>query len=492
MEKTENTSKKKFDLTSYGIVVGFLAMEVLAFFSFYLGHSFIFYGILSAVLAVLLVLVTLRQISKDGVATFAFFLFPLFVFGLLTALSPFNASSLGHISTAETVFIPIALTFIAIAGFLTAYIEKFNIKMTLLIVYGALALFVLINLIITMVYYVPFYTLIYKNSYIFYDGKPSALPIGKMAYMLFGFKATEVKLEYWSLFPSLLMTAVIPLFFIKYKENRRDFILYAVMSGIAFLSLLFTISRITLISDIILVLGIAIIIVAAKFKKARPILNVMVATIGAIALLFIIITFFIAQDLNSGFAKLFIGNSLLNRLFIANGLSNRVIIVFQDLLNSKYGFFKLFGAAVDVMSFDPFYPPNGVVQKLSGFWLFDNVLTSGLFGAIFFMFALVLGIRRLFIYIGRFQEDDSVKYTIAGYTLGFLAISILLLDVRPLVNSDSMFPFFICAPLLIVIFLLSYVFNKTLSLPKKSKVVAQEQPVEEKEEVIEDEETITL
>ena len=128
MEKTENTSKKKFDLTSYGIVVGFLAMEVLAFFSFYLGHSFIFYGILSAVLAVLLVLVTLRQINKDGVATFAFFLFPLFVFGLLTALSPFNASSLGHISTAETVFIPIALTFIAIAGFLTAYIEKFNIK----------------------------------------------------------------------------------------------------------------------------------------------------------------------------------------------------------------------------------------------------------------------------------------------------------------------------------------------------------------------------
>ena len=491
MENSENTKKKKFDLTSYGIVVGFLAMEVLAFFSFYLGHSFILYGILSAVLAILLILVTLRQINKDGIATFAFFLFPLFVFGLLTALSPFNASSLGKISTAETVFIPIALTFIALSGFLTGYIEKFNIKMTLLIIYGALALFVLINLIITMVYYVPFYTIIYKNSYIFYEGKPSALPVGKMAYMLFGFKATEVKIEYWSFFPSMLLTAVIPLFFIKYKENRRDFILYAVMAGIAFLSLLFTISRITLISDIILVLGIAIIVIAGKFIKSRPVLNVIMISIGIIALLFITIMFFIAQDLSSGFAKIFTSNSFLNRLFVANGLSNRIILVFQDLLNAKYGFFKLFGAAVDVMSFDPFYPPNGVIQKLSGFWMFDNIITSGLFGAVFFMFALVLGVRRLFIYIGRFKEDDSVKYTIAGYTLGFLVISLLLLEVRPLVNSDRMFPFFISAPLLVVIFLLSYVFNKTLSLPKKVKEVVEEQP---QEEVKEDDnhETITI
>ena len=487
MENSENIKKKKFDLTSYGIVVGFLAMEVLAFFSFYLGHSFILYGILSIVLAILLVLVTLRQINKDGVATFAFFLFPLFVFGLLTALSPFNASSLGHISMPETVFIPIALTFIAIAGFLTGYIEKFKIRIALLIVYGALALFVLINLILTMVYYVPFYTLTYKNSYIFYEGRPSALPIGKMAYMLFGFKATEVTLEYWSLFPSILLTCVIPLFFIKYKENRREFILYAVMAFIAFLSLLFTISKITLISDVVLILGIALIVVAGKFKQTRSIFNTMMITLGAILLLAFIIMFFLAQNLNSGFAKIFTGNALLNRLFVANRFSSKIIIIFQDLLSSKYGFFKLFGAAVDVMSFEPFYPPNGVIQTVSGLWLFDNILTSGLFGAIFFLFALVLGIRRLFIYIGRYQEEDATKYTISGYVLGFLIISLLLLDVRPLVNSDRLFPFFMSAPLLIVIFLISYVFNKTLSLPKKEKANEEVKIEVIKEEEKEDE-----
>lgn len=491
MENSENIKKKKFDLSSYGIVVGFLAMEVLAFFSFYLGHSFILYGILSAVLAVLLILVTLRQINKDGVATFAFFLFPLFVFGLLTALSPFNASSLGKISTAETVFIPIALTFIALAGFLSAYIEKFNIKITLLIIYGALALFVLINLIITMIYYVPFYTLLYKNSYIFFEGKPSSLPIGKMAYMLFGFQATEVTVEYWSLFPSILLTAVIPLFFIKYKENRRDFLLYAAMSFVAFISLLFTITKITLITDVILILGIAIIVVAGKFIKSRSVLNMMMTIVGGFVLLFVILEFFIAQNLNSGFAKAFASNAILNRLFIANGASSRILVVFQDLLSSKYGFFKLFGVAVDVMSFDPFYPPNGVVQRLSGFWMFDNIMTSGLFGAIFFMFAVVIGVRRLFIYLGRYKEDNSVKFTIAGYILGFLVISTLLLDYRPLVNSDRMFPFFISAPLLIVLFLLGYVFNKTLTLPKKVKETKNEDNQEEVKEGSEDE-TITL
>ena len=73
MEQTEVQPKRKFDLTTYGTVVGFLCLEVLAFISIYLGHSFLLYGILSLVLVVLLLLVTFRQIKKDGITTFAFF-----------------------------------------------------------------------------------------------------------------------------------------------------------------------------------------------------------------------------------------------------------------------------------------------------------------------------------------------------------------------------------------------------------------------------------
>ena len=133
-----------------------------------------------------------------------------------------------------------------------------------------------------------------------------------------------------------------------------------------------------------------------------------------------------------------------------------------------------------------------MVQIVSGIWLFDNIITSGLFGAIFFLVTLVLGIRRMFMYIGRYNEEDSVKYTIAGYVLGFLVISLLLLDVRPLVNSDRLFPFFTSAPLLIVIFLLSYTFNRSLTLPAVKKNKKAEEPVKEEKEGEEDEEILVL
>ncbi len=488
MEENTVKQKRKFDLASYGVVVGFLCIEVLAFISFYLGHSFLLYGILSAVLVILLVLVTIRQINKDGVATFAFFAFPLFVFGLLTGLNALiqyvnKTDLISGLEAAEAVFVPLALTFLAISGFLSAYIEKFKIKTAMLVIYGALGLFVFINLIITMVYYVPFYTLIYKNSYIFFAGEPSKLPIGSMAYMLFGFQIQEVTLEYWTLFPSILLTSVIPLFFIKYKENRREFVIYAVLSGIAFLSLLFTISKVTLITDFILVCGIAIIILCAKIHKTRQIFDMMMIVVGVVFLTTWIVLFLLAQTnwtaLN-GLRNAFANNAILNRLFIGNRYAAKISIVLADLFAyGNNGFVKLFGC-----------PIGGYIGSIelqeSNIWIFDILLSSGLFGAMFFVLALVIGIRRLFKYINRGSDEEYVRYLIAGYVLGFLVISLLLLDIRPLVNSNGYLShFFTSSPLLITIFLLGYAYNKSLSIPSEKKEESnKEVKVEENDDEI--------
>lgn len=480
------SNKKRFDLTSYGAVVGFLSLEVLVFVSFYLGHSFLLYGILSTVLAILLVLVTLRQVKKDGLTTFAFFLFPLFIYGILTALSKFNSNSIGKISLADTIFIPISLVCFALAGFLTAHIKKFKIRNAMLVIYGALGLFVLINLIITMVYYVPFYTIIYKNSYIVYNGRASVLPIGSMAYMLYGFSIKEVTIEYWSLFPSILFTAVIPLFFIKFKENKRDFIIFLGLALLGFISLLFTISKITLLTDIVLILGITVIILAAKFHKVRPVFDGLVISVGILMMIFFICLFLIAQTnwgfLNS-FRALFNKSELLHRIFIGNRYSSKVIVIFEDLFSS----FKLFGWQVGYYAYQY---PNGVAQELSNIWLFDNLVSSGLFGALFFMVALVIGIRRLFKYVKYSDENDADKYLIVGYVLGTLAISLLLFNASPLVNSDALSPFFTCSPLLIILFLLGYTSQRTVYLKqeKPEPVVNQDENKEEKN----DEKVITL
>lgn len=487
-EEKKVATKRKFDFETYGLVVGFLCLEVLAFVSFYLGHSFVLYGILSIVLTALLILVTFRQINKDGITSFAFFLFPLFVYGLLTALSGFGTKSVGAIGLTDTIFVPIALTLFALAGFLSSYISKFKMRTTLIVIYSALGIFVFINLLITMIYYVPFYTIIYKNSYIVYNGKPSALPIGSMAYMLFGFQIKEVTVEYFSFFPSLGLTAVIPLFFIKFKENKRDWLIYFAISFICFLSLLFTISRITLISDVVLILGIAIIVLAAKLHKSRPILDGMFIAIGIIFGLVIIVMFLNAQTswkFLDGFRNMIARTSLLNRIFNTNRFASGINVVLQDLFSK----FKLFGCPVGG-SFDDY--DNLVAQKLSGFWLFDNLMTSGLFGSLFFMGALIVGIVKLFKYLKGGEDEEMVRFQIAAYVLGFLIVGLFLLDTKPLVNSDLLTPFYTSAPLLITLFLLGYVFNKSLAVPSSKKAKKVEEPVIEEIKEEDENETIAL
>ncbi len=487
MEKAKE--RKKIDFSTYGLVVGFLCLEILAFVSFYLGHSFLLYGILSIVLAGLLLLVTFRQIKKDGITSFLFFLFPIFVFALLTALSGFGTKSIGAISVVETVFVPIGLTLFGLSGFLSAYIEKFKIKLALLIIYSALGLFVFINLLITMIYYVPFYTLIYKNSYIVYNGQPSALPIGSMAYMLFGFQVKEVSVNYWSLFPSIGMTTIIPLFFIKFKENKRDFLIYCAISFVCFLSLLFTISTYSLISDLVLILGIAIIVIAAKIHKARPVLDGMMIAIGIIFGLLVIVMFINAQTnwgFVSGFRNMIAKTSLLNRLFNTNRFASSINVVFQDMFTQM----KFFGVPVGGYGYQY---DNGVAQELCNMWIFDNAMTSGVFGSLFFIAAIVLGVIKLFKYLKYSEEEGLVKFTIAGYVLGFFVISLFLQDTRPLVNSSLLSPFYTSAPLLISLFLLGYVYNKTLSLNIKKEESSKEETSNEnnnKEEI--EDETIAL
>ncbi|MBO4666526.1 MAG: hypothetical protein J5666_00160 [Bacilli bacterium] len=486
-EVSVKTAKRKLDLRDFGTVLAFLVLEVLAFIGFNLGHSFLLFAILSLVLAILLVAVTFRQIKKDGLTTYLFFLFPLVIFGILTALNGFNYYSIGAICMANSIFVPIGLLGIGLSGFLTSYLKQFKIKYALLVTYCALGLFVLINLFITMIYYVPFYTIIYKNYYIFYNGKPSSVPIGEMAYMLYGFRFKEVSLTYWTLYPSILLTAVIPLFFIKFKENKKEFLIYAGLAFLAFISLLFTISKMTLITDAILVLGISLIIVGAKIKNSRSVLNVMMITLGIIFLVIILILFINAQTswgFTSGIRNIISSNSMLNRLFNTNRYVSPIDTIFQDLFTT----FKLFGCPVGGSFLDY---PNGVPQILSNMWLFDNLMSSGLFGAVFFLAGLVIGIRRLFKYLNKGTDEDYIKYLITGLVLGFLVISMLLFDNYPLINSDNMAPFYTSAPLLICVFFLGYVFNHTLQLePSKLDKELEEKAKKELEveEVNEDEE----
>lgn len=478
MEQNQK-QKKKLNLASYAIVVGFLCLEVLALVSFNLGHNYILYGSLFIALAILLFIVTFHQIKKDGIATFGYFVFPIFIFGLISALSPFVKQSDGTIGIANAVFIPLALTFVALCGYFTGHIAKFDMQKVFLVIYAALAVFVLINFIATMIYYVPFYTLIYKNSYIFFDGKPSSVPIGETAYMLFGFQITEVSITYWSLYPSILLSSVIALSFIKFKTNRKLFFTYLAFAILGGICLIFTFSRKTLLGDLMTIFVIVLIIVIMKFKKSHKVLK----TVGIVLLvLFLLgnIVLFLNAQTNWGFLhslqSAIKGNSFTNRLFN----SNRYVSLINPILWELFNPGKLFGSFVGYV-----YEGDGLHQQLAGYWPYDNLLTSGVFGSIFFAFAIFVGFRRINKFVKNSKELDINKWLLVAYVTMTFGVTLVAFDGTPMINANNLFPFYMFTPLLIAIFLMSYTFKPL------EKTEEKEKNSEIKEE-IEDEKTINI
>ncbi len=242
----ENVQNKK-DYTSYGKAVAFLAMEILAILAFNLGNSLIFYTILSVALCGILFFFLRKQITKDGLSSLAFFIFPILIYGILNAVSYFNQDPAYNLYGYGfgACIIPLSLVCIAAVGYLCSLNENFKIKQALLIIYSAIALITVINLIATLIDFAPFHTLLYRGKYMYYEGRPSPVPVSEMAFGLIGFKMTQLSVSYVSLFPSVLLSAFIPLFYSKYKDDRKSFILYLSFGilGVIYLILIFKIIK---------------------------------------------------------------------------------------------------------------------------------------------------------------------------------------------------------------------------------------------------------
>ena len=245
--ETKGKEKKRFNLSNYGKAVCFILLEILAVLSFSLGRSVIFMAILAFVIVVFIVLVTFRQIKTDGLSTIGFFLFPILIFSLLSVLSYFKYDEYFIMYQSPFLFlIPIGLICFAASGYLINLTGSFKIRHALIVIYSGIALLTFINLLVTMIQFVPFYSLIYRNAYYYYDGARSSTSVGNMAYFLMNFSMVEVSLSYFSYYPIILLTAFVPLGFIKFKENKKLFITYLCFGVLGLISLIFTINTLSL------------------------------------------------------------------------------------------------------------------------------------------------------------------------------------------------------------------------------------------------------
>ncbi len=470
-------SKKKFDFSSYAKVVGFFALEVLAIIAFSLGNSFIFYSILSFVLLVLTIVVTIKEFDKDGFASFSFFLFPLMIYGLLSVLSNFVIDPTFILMGPVRFIVPFGLAAIAACGYFSGKIKTFNVRTMMLVIYSALAAITLVNLIITMIQFEPFYTINYRGRYIYYYGKPSESPVSDMAFSLIGFNISEVSVTYFSLFPSLLISAIVPMLWTSPKENKKEFIAYLCFVLLGGLSLLFTINKFTLLTDLLIFVTLLITILFVKLHwKGKPLKLVMII-FGVLFVIAFIIMILNAQ-LDKGGICLTIRNlikksALLDRLFNSNALISKYNAIVDGIFGDKLFGFPHFGK-------NQYYNyPNGVYA--SGSFLFDNFMFSGVFGSLFFILAFVIGFRRLFMYYKNSDDSIKEKITIIGFILTFFSYTLINFDNNPYIFSSDTIPMYLSGAFMVVIFLFSYAFSKS------NKAIIQE---ENKEEIVNEIETI--
>ena len=209
----------KNKLASYSPVVIFLILEVFAFTMFSFGNSYILYSVLGIITFLLILLVTFKEIKLDGIVRSGFFIFPLFIFALITVLSNYFKVNT-NIDAVTKAFVPIALVAFSCCGAILSLNKSFKISTALLVIYSTIALVTIINFIMTTAQFGGFHTIIYKDYYMYYGGARSSVSASGMAYALVGYEFKEVTIGYYSLFPSLLLSSAIMLFFVSFKISN--------------------------------------------------------------------------------------------------------------------------------------------------------------------------------------------------------------------------------------------------------------------------------
>ena len=458
-------------LSKYVVATSFLAMEVFAFIAFSFGASFVLYGSLTLALLVLLILFSIKEIKDRGVTEIIFLLFPLLVFGLITAIGIYIKGHviLGDFTIADQVFIPIALVSMAGCGYLLAINKTFKIKTFLIVIYGALALLTLINLFANLINFGPFYTIIYKGYYMYYAGKRSSVPVNEIAYTLEGLKFIEAEMSHYVLYPALLLTSVFMLFKVNPKENKRDFIIFLSFAVIACLAFIFVPSKLALVAVGMIALIAGVMFLCYKVKGARKVFKIIliIGIIGAATLLLVMLMN--NSSALDSFRNFVAGNSFLNRLLNTNSIVSRYNITLTDILGPNFlGFVQVQKGAL-----------SPELVNYSGSIFFDTFMTSGLIGVALIVFVCILGLKSFKRFFLEDSSEVNIKITLLGLVVLYILYCSLFYQGEYGVYYYINTPYFMSGPFLVVLFILSYVFSRrfvsTNKEEEKKEVIANEQ-----------------
>ena len=456
-----SVKEKLSKLSKYISALIFLALEVVAFISFSFGGSFLLLAILSFVLCILLVLFSIREINVDGVSNLALLIFPLLLFTLLTALGVYSRQMayLSIFSYGDLIFIPIGLLSVVICGYLLSLHKEFKMKHFFIVVYSALAVLVFLNLLVTLINFGPFHTIIYKGYYMYFAGKRSTVPAQDMAYTLYGFKFIEAEISRYYMYPALLLTSHFLLIKTSFKEEKRYFITYLGFAVLGLLASIFVPSWLgfVIIGAEAIITGITFLVIKAE-KSRKPLKIALMIFLGLGAIAYFI---FILNSNSTGLANVIKGNRLLNRLFN----SNRFVNPMNPILEGIFTKGKFYGYAGTVIG------DSIILVNLSGSYLVDGFATSGVIGMMAFIGLLIAALVKFKKFFLNSDEPLRDKVTLLLFPLIFFGYSLLFNDPEFGIFYEVREPIYMSGPFMLSLLIFGYIASKGGS---KKEVVTDE------------------
>ena len=458
-------------LGRYSAAITFLSLEFLALLAFNFSGSFVVFGSLSLALLVLLILFNIGELKLNGLSNVGLFYIPLFMFAFLTAISPYSIPHMrvGDFSLAELVFIPLGILPVAFVGYLLSIDRNFKIKNLLIVVFGALGIYVLLNLLVNLVYFGAFYPIIYKGYHLYYGGLISQLPVNDFAYTLEGFKFIEVEMSHYVLYPALLLVSAVMLLYTSPKKEKVQFILYALYTFIALLALILVPSILSLAMIAVIALLVLIVYLGKRYVKSRKVFKIGLFVFLALFAIGYFVFILNNQAFASGISNIVANNGLLNKIFNTNRFAQAYNPVITNIFNRNH----LFGfASVEV--------DIGIYEELhlSGGFIFDTFLTSGVFGVICLFIYIFIGFKSFKKYFYDHSDEFRYQAMLLLFAVVFVIYSAFFNTGEYALYYKVYKPVYMTAPFMLLMFVFSYVYSKShpyVPVEDKKEEVVNEQ-----------------
>ena len=443
-------------LNKYSIAVVVLALEVFGFIAFSFGSSYLLFGILSVCLTLLLVLFSLKDIKANGFYNLMFFIYPLLLFLIITGLS-FHTRGyilLGDYSLAGIIFMLLGLLSMAFSGYLLSINPQFKIRHFFLVIYGALAALTLLNLIVNLINFGAFYSIIYKDYYMYYGGAKSDVPVEEMAYALEGFKFIEVTMTHYTLYPVLLLSSGVFLLNLHPKKNTKMFVTYLCFTVLAALSLILVPSFYGLLGALAVVFIVLAMYLWNKYEGFRKPFKVLMILA---ALAFVVVLLLLVLSRQTG-----LGDSLSNKKLFNNRLVNKYAVLSGDMFDQRYIFGYIYRYITEfVMEDNP--------AKSSGSFFFDTFMTSGVFGLLALIVTLWVGFKGFKKYFLNSEDELIDKRGLLIFPLIFFIYSFAFNDGQYGIFYNIQNPIYLTGPFMLTIFIFSYILSKRNPIQNKEE-----------------------